>query len=227
MKAFLRFGSLLCLTLWTSCQPSPSQSGPRLYGELYVRYLASERQLKAEASFLEGDSLADARPVSFEQGISFLGSGMVPRSLPGEVTRYQYQEKLDYPESFRFGLIPPQGERVEVEFSMEPLGDFTIDGEVSKTSGFTLRAQGSTLSDEESLILLFSDANNKANTIILKGPSEKIQHTFLGKQLSGFALGKHQLYLVKKRQSTLENDWLSANAVIEYYTAIQQVDILP
>ncbi|MDV7402281.1 hypothetical protein RZS08_63245, partial [Arthrospira platensis SPKY1] len=53
----------LALLTW-GCGNGPGQAeqGPRIYAELFVRYLQSERELKATATFFEGDSLNTAAP---------------------------------------------------------------------------------------------------------------------------------------------------------------------
>jgi hypothetical protein len=219
---------LFVLTVLIACQTNSSDPQPRLFGEFYVRYLAPERLLRAEATFLKGDSIATAQPHAFEGGVAFQGSNMNARRLSDKLTRYQYEQLLAYPEKARFSFKPdPEKDPVNLNCSMSPLGNFSIPGGISRQSGFTLLAEGSRLTEDESLVLLFADPNNKASTIILKGPSKSDRHVFQGKQVADFAMGPHQLYLVKKKVTARDEERITAQITMEYFSDVLEVEVQP
>ena len=85
--SYFTFGMIILLT--TGCQDAITfKDDPQLIAEYYVRYLESDRQIKAYATFHEGDSLSNALPKTFLGGVSFRGSGMEPRAISNQITRY-------------------------------------------------------------------------------------------------------------------------------------------
>lgn len=219
---------LFVLAALMACQTRSDHTQPRLFGEFYVRYLAPERILRAEATFVKGDSIATAQPFTFEGGVAFLGSNMKARKLSDKLTRYQYEQALAYPEAARFSFRPQAEEKpLNLTCSMSPLGHFSIPDGLSRSDGFTLLAEGSKLTEDESLVLLFADPDNKASTIILKGPSKSERHVFQGIQVADFALGTHQLYLVKKKVTTREETGITAQVTMEYFSDVLEVEVQP
>ncbi len=227
MHRKISFLALFVLGL-AACQPAAEKPGPLLFGEFYMRYLSSERNFKAEATFFRGDSLVDAKPLALPQGVSVQGHAMEARSLVNDITRYQYKGAMDYPAEARFAFrTGEETEPRQLAFAMAPLGRFSVPGGVSRQKGFTLQAEGSRLNPDESLVLLFADPNNKANTIILKGPTKSERHVFQGKQVADFSLGTHQLYLVKKKTTARAQDDLRAQATLEYFSDVLDVTVAP
>ncbi|MCB0680399.1 MAG: hypothetical protein KDC32_05555, partial [Saprospiraceae bacterium] len=91
------FPLLAILTLWYCNEPATVQQ-PLIFGDLYMRFLQETGQIKAEASFFEGDSLSSAQPKELTGGVSFLGSGMESRRIGDRLLRYQYIGNGQFPE---------------------------------------------------------------------------------------------------------------------------------
>jgi len=221
---------LLLLALGWGCGNGNNQTeqGPRIYAELFVRYLQSEREIKATATFFEGDSLANAAPKTFQGGVAFQGSGMEARQLPGGATRYNLQRAADYAEAFPFRFKDDDGQTLEYALSMVPLDTFFIaNNQASKNQGMVLYAKGGELQDGESLVFFFSDAQNRAVTFTIPGPHRGEEYRLTRQQLKDLAVGPHYMYLVKKRRTAEERGKLSVLADVEYYTRVAELEVAP
>ncbi|MCB0552002.1 MAG: hypothetical protein KDD02_00510 [Phaeodactylibacter sp.] len=226
-KYLLGGSAFLVLVLATACQRnSEDQKKPQLFAELFVRYLEAERELKATATFFEGDSIQTASPKTFSGGVSFQGSGMEARPLPGGVVRYTLQQNADYSAAFPFRFPSNNGQKQEYTLAMLPIDTFyIIDGKASKSQGMSLYAQGGQLQAGESLVFLFNDANNRAYSFTLEGPTNGEEYRISAQQLEGLEPGPHQLYLVRKKRMAEKKPGVSILADVEFYTRLVEVEV--
>ncbi|MCB9273707.1 MAG: hypothetical protein H6564_06675 [Lewinellaceae bacterium] len=215
------------VALSTACrQNKEEQKGPQLFADLYVRYLQAEEELKATATFFEGDSIETASPKILTGGASFQGSGMEPRPLPGGTVRYTLQRNGDYAASFPFRFKNNNGLQQEYSLSMAPIDTFYIHGaKASKSQGMSAYADGGQLQAGESLVFLFSDAQNQAFSFTLNGPLATTEIKVPPSQLESLKPGPYQLYLVKKKRSTEVKPGLAVLANIEFYTRTVEVEV--
>jgi hypothetical protein len=203
--------------LLSSCTPTPSSDEPMVIGYLYTRYLQEGNQLKATASFFQGDSLATAQPISLEGGVAFQGSGMGSRNLQGEMIRYQYENQVNYPKEFVFNWKNPDGKAEEMRISMPPLDSLRINSPWSLTKGGSLELF-TPLKENEGLVFLFTDENNKASSASIAGPLAVGQIDLSSSDLSGLHSGNGFIYLVKKQLQEEKNNNRLFSYTAEYYT---------
>ena len=145
------------LLLWR-CENNTDLSNDIFFEEYYVRYLETEKELKAYATFLEGDSIQNAKPKIFFAGVAFQNSGMEVRNLPKGVVKYSItNNNVSYNSPFRFRYRNEEGQAVEERLNMKPLGDFFVKDQISLSKGMTLVINNGSLSEDEQLIFLFSD----------------------------------------------------------------------
>lgn len=223
-----RWVAFVILALATACQNgSDEQPPPHLFAELFVRYLQAEKELKATATFFEGDSIRTAAPKTMPGGVAFQGSGMEARPLPGGTVRYFLQRKGDYAAEFPFSFKNDKGPKQQYALSMTPIDTFYItEDKASKSQGMSLFARGGRLQPGESLVFLFSDARNQAFSFTLDGPSQGEEYQIPPIQLEGLQPGPHQLYLVKKKKTAERKPGLSVLADLEYYTRVAELEVV-
>jgi hypothetical protein len=211
--------SVFCffITLLISCTPPPPADQPMVIGYLYTRYLQEGNQLKATASFFQGDSLASAQPISLEGGVAFQGSGMGSRNLRGELIRYQYENRASYPSQFVFNWKSPDGKAEEMRISMSPLDSLRIFSPWSLTKGGSLELF-TPLKKNEGLIFLFTDENNKASSASIAGPLPAGRLNLSSSDLSGLLPGAGSIYLVKKQLEEEKTSDRLFSYTAEYYT---------
>ncbi len=212
-----------------ACRNEPPREEPRhLFGEFFVRYLQAEKELKAHASFFEGDTIETAVAKAFAGGATFQGNDMEARNLPGGTTRYTFEKRGgEYADTFRFSFKDDLGQQREISVAMAPIDTFSVrDGLASRSTGMHLYARGGKLSRGESMVLLFNDEDNKASTIMLTGPSAGEEYRIPAAKVENLSPGKNTLYLVKKKRVAEKGDSLSTLSDIEFYTNTIEVDVV-
>lgn len=221
------FAALTGLQLAGCGEAPPPEAPNHLFAEFFVRYLQAEGQIKAHASFFEGDSIQSAVPKAFAGGVAFQGIGMNVRNLPGGTIRYTFEERGEYADTFLFRFQDGLGQNREAALSMAPIDSFAVaGGQASRSTGMSLYASGGKLSPEERMVLFFSDADNKASTIMLSGPSAGDTYRIPAAKVETLRPGGHTLYLVKKKKTAIKGDTLSRVADIEYYTNTIDIEVV-
>ncbi|GJM31638.1 MAG: hypothetical protein DHS20C18_06390 [Saprospiraceae bacterium] len=225
MKYRYSFFSLLAVVLFSACDNDPApQSKPTIFADFFIRYLEDEHELKAQATFMEGDSLTSAVPKIFESGVAFLGSNMKMKKIQDKLVRYSLTNEMGYMGSFRFKFNDENRNPEIYSIEMPPIENFQMKGPISKSKGMTVVINGGILSQEESMVFLFNDKHNQARTITVLGPQTNIEYRFNADQLRNLSLGEGQLYLVKKQLKVQNNPHRSIRTEIEYYT--KAIDVL-
>ncbi|MEQ8704296.1 MAG: hypothetical protein RIC19_10275 [Phaeodactylibacter sp.] len=219
------FTSLLLTGLAASgCQQdaAPEQPATKTYANLFVRYIAPQAQLKVTAAFREGDSLATAKPVELPGGVTYQGQQLEARPLPGQQVRYFADYQSAFMLRHRFQFKSADGQEQEVTLELSPIDSFSvIGGTASLSEGMQLYIKDEQIEEGESIVLLFSDADNKATTITLTNPAVKDTFPVAGIRLRKLEPGPHRVYLVKKQHQEIDLNGVKAIADIEYYTAEQ------
>jgi hypothetical protein len=206
--------------LFLACQPA--DPGPRIFGDLYVRYLQDGAQLKAEASFFKGDSIHLAKPISILGGVSFQGSGMESRNIQDKLIRYKYEYYTDYPENFVFQAQDEEGKSYRFSLSMPPLSDFSLPDTLTLSAPCSLSIQPPPASANESLALLFTDTTGKAS--LVEAPAPISQTIILSPgQLQSLVPGLHQVYLVRKSHHSIKQGPFDLKGEVEYYSSAREV----
>lgn len=223
--ALYSFAVLLLLV--TACKKSTTkEDNHRLFSEYFVRYLESDRQIKAYATFFEGDSLAKATSKTFLGGVSFQDSPMEARNIMDNAIRYTITQSGDYASSFEFEYKDDQRNENSHSVSMTPIKSFVLPPQIQKSEGLKLTVEGGHLGENESLVLLFNNEANKASSITISGPSQGIEHLIPADNLNGLTSGKCQLYLVKKKNEITESSDSYTVSSIEFYSNTVEVEVV-
>jgi hypothetical protein len=219
MRSFLLF--LISLSI-LSCRAERAERGPKIFGNLYVRYLQEGSKLKAQAAFFEGDSAHRSAPKSIPGGVSFQGGGMEKRSIQDKMIRYQYEGEALYPKQFRFQAQDDDGLAQEFTLAMNPVSSFSIPDTIYNNVGTTLEIEPPFQADQEELVLLFTDSEGKASIVEIKAPvGYKV--SLSPAQLSTLSPGPNQLYLVKKQKTSLAKGAWRITGEVEFYSNLKEV----
>lgn len=214
-KFTVLFSLLLISTLLLQCTDTveDTTSDETAHASFYVRYLADALQLKGQASFLTPDSTSLKIPT----GVAFMGSGTRERELPGQVTRYESTMEAAYPPDLRFTFrLPDSDKQSSINLPMQGIQGFDVI-EATKSGGLTLSLNGN-LEDGETLLLLFTDSNQEARTILRPGPLSTERLLIPSDALLHFTPGEYRLYLVKQAEKEGQEQGLSYTFSAEYYT---------
>jgi len=199
-----------------------------MYADFFVRYLETEEQLKAHASFYEGDTLTTSRSVTFDNEVTFQNNAMQPRQIPEDRSfRYVYNGTGDYSNSFTFKFPKSGLGKEEYTVSMSPIEDFAVkNGAVSLSEGMVLEIQGEPFQANESLVLLFTGENNVSAAAEFAGPFDVAELNVPAVQLLGVEPGKNALYLVKKQVNAEKIGSMDVTSSVEFYSKIIDVEVM-
>ncbi len=224
----LLFGAFCGLLILSGCQSGlGSKKQSNVYGSFFIRYMESDRWIQANASFYEGDTIATAAPRTWEGGVSFLGSAMDARQLPGGDIRYIADRQIDFISDYAFRFTDDGSKLREVVTVVSPLSGLGFRAPASKQSGLVLTYSGTPLDAWESMVVLLSNEQGQTHTLNISGPQRNAEIVLTANEVSPLTAGKWQLYAVRKRARTYEEDHFDFTVETEYYTMTTEVEILP
>lgn len=227
MRFTLFFIAFFLICFFSACNQLESPVKDTILFESYfIRYLASEQQIKAQAIFAEGDTITNTFPKSFAGGVSFFSSGMTERRISDKLIRFEETRKMPYPKNFIFKYKNDDNISTPYIARMSPIEDFFVQKNVNKSTGVDIVVKGELLKSNQSLIFLFSDTDNVAASIEVKGPVSSTTFHLPAKKLSNLNQGKGKLYLVKKQFSVETTSNRKIDSAIEYYTKDIEIDIV-
>ncbi len=226
MRYTILFFSLLLYLSVFSCKKNDKvvAEGESFFADLFVRYLEEEGQLKATATFFKGDSLPAARSWQASSDVLFDGRPMKERNIQGSLVRYilELNSRPDK-NSFQLGLRDESAPPLELAVSLDPIQAFSIQGAASRSEGIHIDVQNGQLNEHQSLVFLFSDAENKAHSVTVPGPHQGNLYFLSPQRIADWPEGKGQLYLVKKSNLKQKAGEWEVLLQTEYYTDTQEL----
>jgi len=215
---------ILSLLLWQCQGTATTTNTPTVFARFNIRYLAEDQQLRGQAELFSGDSSSVAQPLAIVGGVAFLGSGTQEKRLPGAI-RYEITLRVPYLSPTNFSFQLPQREALtQVQLDMAGLDNFEVM-QASKAQGLRLRVKGG-LEAGESLLLLFTDPNQEARTIVRPGPLNQEGLFIPPDALLHFIHGAYRVYLVKSKETEVTIDNFHYQASVEYYTQEQVFNLV-
>lgn len=229
IQLILLFGILAFLM---SCQPEATKeeksdkTKPSTFANFYIRFLQKENQTEATAIFQNGMNQQKAEPLKIEKGVFFHNGNMVERTIPKIGTRYQTSYDGPFSTTYRFQFQDPLKGKTDHIVQMDPILDFSFEGDVSKSKGATLSWDGSPLNKNEALVFLIQDVKNKVINFELKGKTSASKIDITSKHLSQLELGAAKIYLVRKQSNATQKPNLVILVETEFYTNEKDILIL-
>ena len=199
-----------------ACQNNnQAPAGPKQSLNLYVRLMAQENNISAQAEMKNPEGVA----VEIPGGIRFQGTNM--RLIPMQGMQYQHSFAARFIPEIQFdwggGKLPAE----QVKSSFPQAADFHFSRAiVDRSKPDTLRWEGGPLGKGESLVCLWEHLGSR-NTVPMEisstGPlSEIIFPSSKLKELE--PAGNWSLYLVRKRLQKAETEGTQVNIICEYYS---------
>lgn len=205
------------LLLWTAC--STSTEPPTTYlAEFYVRYLVPEQQIKAEATFMAGDTAATVRPLAIEGGVRFNGKIMGRRHVAGKLIRYNYESLGPPLDSIVFEWRHPfRGHALRVRRPMPVIDSFRLS---AKETGWQVTLTPPLQADEQ-LVVMMLDSLQRATTLKASGPAQA--HLVLqAARVPAHGLPK-QYYFVRRRLRVEQLGDCRSTTILEIYSDMKQL----
>ena len=224
---FLFLGSLLLGLACQSDTPKTDPTLPTTFANFYVRYLQSESQAQATATFTNGFSEEKATPLKLTKGVFFHEGNMKERDIKNIGTRYSYDYKGGFSDKFRFQFIEPNLGKMEQVLKMNPISNYAVKGKVSKSGGMEINWEGAPLNKNESLVFFIKGAANNAVTFEMKGPTTQNEIKVPAEKLNKVKVGDVKIYLVRKQAKTVEQPNFKGFLEMEFYTRETETTVLP
>ncbi len=231
MRLLITSLATISILFTLGCKSDSKVEAPKetkhIFAKYYVRYLQTEKELKAEVSFKEGDSLATARSIVLTD-VTFEEEPMNVQNL-GKTHGIRYVSRKTglYKDQYTFNYNGDQLGSMSHAVKMNTITDFKLkDNKIDKKTGGTLIWQGKPLQKNQELILLFTDEQKKAFPLQIKGPSDKTEIKLSAKDLIGLTSGKGQLMLVKKQISQSKEDNFSKISEMEFYSNHIDIEVV-
>ncbi|MFK8009639.1 MAG: hypothetical protein AB8H03_24980 [Saprospiraceae bacterium] len=221
------------ITFLMSCQTEASKeeksdkSKPSTFVNFYVRFLQKENQTEATATFQNGMTQQQAKPLKIEKGVFFHNGNMVERTIPKIGTRYQAFYDGPFSPTYKFQFQDPLKGKTDHIAQINQILDFSFEGEISKSKGAKLSWEGAPLNKNEALVFLIQDAKNKSRSFELKGKTDVSKIDIASKHLSQLELGAATIYLVRKQSKAEQKPNLVILAETEFYTLEKSILITP
>lgn len=219
---------LILLLSWCfSCKFTKKESiqTDALQIDYYVRYLQSGKQLKAEISFAEVDSIQKIMPKKMSE-VLFQNLALDGKKLP---KKYRYELTTETVEKEHYSFTYRLDSRLSStqEIIITPIADFSIKKDkVSLNAGTKVKVMGKPLQENESIILLISDENNKTSTLKIDTLSTNKEIVVQPEQLNSLKLGKGTIYLVRRQITKEKSNHVQLTGLTEYYTTAKNIEII-
>ena len=223
-NSLLSISFILLTFLCLSCESSQTQSNQKdiLKIDYYVRYLQSDKQVKAEISFSEViDSTKKIIPKRMNE-VLFQDSALDGKKVKDSY-KYQLAKQIPFLDTYNFAFRDHTQEVVKQAISINPITDISIKkNKVSKLGGTTITLGGTPLQKEESIVILLSDIHNKTVTFFAKELSINI----LPERVSSLTLGQGTIYAVRKQNLNKISDTYQLTGLTEYYSDVKEIEIV-
>jgi hypothetical protein len=220
-----------CILSMFSCQTDAVSEVPKktkhIFAKHYVRYLQSDKELKAEVSFKQGDTLESARSILLT-GVTFENEQMEIQNLgKNHGVRYSFRKTGPYSNQYEFKYTSDLLGQLSHTLKMSPITSFLIkEGAINKKSGATIVWEGDALDASQVLVLLFTDEQKKAFPIQVKGPTERSELFLPAEKLKDLAPGKGELMIVKKQFSNSSEKNITRISEIEFYSNNLDIEVV-
>jgi hypothetical protein len=220
--------SFILITIFSimalGCQSDPSTQDQSvkniLSGQFYVRYLQTEKELKAEVTFNTPIENGQTEPIELTS-VSFEGEPMKIRRLskPVQIIRYDHLQRGLYQSNYRFEFKHDKLGLLTNTLSMNPILKFSVpNNRVKKSEGLIINWEGFPLTSEQRLVLFFTDENKQAFTAEVEGPTESSTIKLSSDKVTGLKPGQNQLALIQKQLRTKVQNGFQSLSEIEFYT---------
>jgi hypothetical protein len=229
------------LFTFCACQPesptqtpvtdSPNMAAPeKISTHYYIRYIADEASLKAEATFFAEDGNQKKKARQFN-GVMLGNSEMRLDEFNKEKPYYKLERSNEKLGKTTFRYINDKGHKEQDELILPLLERFTFSGNISRSKDNQLSWEGLPLGDKESLVLLFTNEQDRTVSTIVNGPTSEPSIIIDAEKTAKLHKGKNRVYIVRKNRS-LENKTgadgtpREVRALMEYYSLTVDVMVV-
>ncbi|GAB5554125.1 MAG: hypothetical protein Sapg2KO_37160 [Saprospiraceae bacterium] len=197
--------------------------------EVYGRYLDSDQLYKLEFTFLRGDTFAIAKSFALDGNLNVLGQTLEGRKLSEQLIRYQKDFKGDFNGKITGRIADEAIAFKKLDLSFKPVPNFQILGDSLNINlgGSIVFSDSLYLATGEELLIMVNDEEKQTVSLPIKGPFQVKKLTIpVGylEQLNKTEQGS--LYVIAKKQVTLEEKNQTLTYLLEHYSVERKVQLL-
>jgi hypothetical protein len=196
---------------------------PKLHTTSYIRYLSQEAQIDVAFSVIDEKDSTKNRKIDD----AFFNDGAMERK-ENKIQGLFYQAIRDgkYPDVFSFRFKDGKKEYT-FDLKSSKIEDLAVkDSLAHKLNGLTISWKGEPLGKNEILTALISDSDGEVAEAKIQGATAKPEIQIPGAMFSGLKNGKGTVYVVKTRTETIDNEQLTTDATIDFYSKIINVNLV-
>lgn len=218
---FIFFSILTALAFFHCATPVPQ---PKRAIDVYVRYLADTKQIRAEASYKEGSP--DLQATAPKNGIKYQNLDMALK--PHQGLTFQKTGAMDFLNKQRFNWADKSGKAYQFEMNMEAIEEYSFANEpLSVKKPVLFRWKGEGLQRGEVLVFLWERIGDGETVKMeiyqdIRDPEIK----FTASKIAELKPGKWKLYLVRKKMVKENVDGVDATGILEYYSKTDTLEVI-
>jgi hypothetical protein len=196
---------------------------PKLHTISYIRYLSDEAQTDVMFSVIDEKDSTKNRKIED----AFFNDGAMERK-ENKVQGLFYQAIRDgkYPDVFSFHFKDGKKEYA-FDCKASKIEALEVkDSLAHKLKGLTLTWKGEPLAKNETLTALLSDSEGEVAEARIQGATTKSEIQIPGAMFSGLKNGKGTIYIVKTHTEVIDNEQLTTNSTIDFYSKVINVNLV-
>jgi hypothetical protein len=215
MKKFLFIALIFNLTL--ACNHAP-----KLKLTSFVRYIAPENAIQADVSIFNEKNPTTAIKVD---KLFFNGGAMEKKENKIQGIVYRSERDGKYPTDFSY-VFNFEKKDYQATFKASAIKDLVVvDSLAHKKNGIKIRWNGEPLKKDETLTAIISDEEGTSAEAQIQGATQSNEVLIPGAMFSGLKTGKGSVFIVKRRTEFIDNQNLSIESAVEFYSKTVTVDL--
>ena len=221
---YIFFWTLLLLAA-TACN-GPA-AAPKQTLDCYVRYLAPEAQIRAEATLKTGmEGQGAPQPVEVPEGFRYQNVLMSTSHKQG--VSYFIEHPGGYTPQHNFRWKDAEGNAHSFDMEMSPVTAFSFGGKTSlaRAEPATFTWEGGALEKGEGLVFMWEQPDTRS-TIPMEviGTPGQTEIEFPSVKLSELAPGTWTLYIVRKKLVEGLSGAVQVSGLVEYYSKVDTLEL--
>ncbi len=194
----------------------------KLHTVTYIRYLSDEAQMDVMFNVIDEKDSTKNRKIDD----AFFNDGAMERK-ENKVQGLFYQAIRDgkYPDVFSFRFKDAKKE-YNFDLKSSKIEELSVkDSLAHRLNGLTINWKGEPLSKNETLTILITDSEGEVAEAKIQGATAKPEIKIPGAMFSGLKNGKGTVAVVKRHTQSVQNEQLTTDATIDFYSKTSNVNI--
>ncbi|BDS13575.1 hypothetical protein [Aureispira anguillae] len=227
IHATLFFLMAITISWLTACDSTNSApKAPDYYSfskiNCYVRYMAQNRELRADMTFRTDSTQA------IDGAVTLNSIPMVFKKRPIVGLQYQLvKNSITFDNDYTFRYIEKNGQPIDLTIQLNDFDSLRIASKtVSKTTGGLLQWNGPALGHEDGLVFILTDSKGNTFSINHVGISKGNQFEIIADHANRLALGTATIETTRKKTTIQQENGTTRMLTVEYYSKPIEFEVI-